>query len=582
MMTAWSKVKGETAQDKLESLDDVFKTVKPSQLYKNGQETPFSNDSVADLENKLRAHPMHIVIVPGIFSEFIPVTPFEELFRADTAARREFAEKGSKVTDTRLFVADMKPGKKPGTYEATRRAVALTGGEADGSDALVRVGSIDDADQKPLVKVAYLKANTGSLEDFGTLEEDTATYLHRLDAYFKAVGQPNENVYLMGYSRGAVTGLDLLVKAKADVDSHPWAKNIKGFISHAGVIYGSQLADASFVKNASGVNSPSTELLNALHAFIADKQLSINVNGKFVEVPHLQSCAPFTDSVLDNAKIAARDLAAASSNKVAWAEFVTLAASISNRNAKHDEEFKAEDIKTGLPNPGRLANFALRTVGMSIPGLGDLLLGKGTNLNRSIVNLTLWDTNHCANIESFKQSVSAIIAGASSLTTSEREEWWATHVVPTDVKYFALTGTMGDATAKGKTWELATNDVAFDNGSVDFRSLRGNYYDFLAASGGVQVQDSQVAVQRGRFWPELKFNRKQGTIESYFMGTMGTHHWGLAFPRAFSSDDGQNCDMGDDITGHVQNALVSCGNPYPRTLLLKSIATFVAQVQTAK
>ena len=66
---------------------------------------------------------------------------------------------------------------------------------------------------------------------------------------------------------------------------------------------------------------------------------------------------------------------------------------------------------------------------------------------------------------------------------------------------FALTGTMGDATSS-TPWALTTNDVAYDPGSVDFRSLRGNYYDLLDASGN-QLQDSQVPVQRGRFWPEL-------------------------------------------------------------------------------
>ena len=125
---------------------------------------------------------------------------------------------------------------------------------------------------------------------------------------------------------------------------------------------------------------------------------------------------------------------------------------------------------------------------------------------------------------------------------------------------------LGDAT-EGRPWDLVTNPVAYDNGSVDFRSLRGNYYDLFAASG-VQLQDSQVPVERARFWPALHvpsasstpFNPAQKPIKTYFMGTVGTHHWGLAFPKAFST---QGMD----------------GNPYPRTTLLKAMATFVAQVE---
>jgi hypothetical protein len=165
--------------------------------------------------------------------------------------------------------------------------------------------------------------------------------------------------------------------------------------------------------------------------------------------------------------------------------------------------------------------------------------------------------------------------------------WWKSHVVPSDVRYFALTGTMGDASSGANVWDLTTNTQAFDKGSIDFKSLRGNYYDFLAASKGIQLQDSQVSVERGRFWPELHnassgggtvFNAAQSPIQTYFMGTMGTHHWGMAFPRAFSTpSDGRDCPA----AGVTTDPLVSCGNPFPRTVLLKTIATFVAQVALA-
>ena len=37
------------------------------------------------------APPVHIVVVPGIFGEFIPRTPFEELLSADSAAKIAFS-----------------------------------------------------------------------------------------------------------------------------------------------------------------------------------------------------------------------------------------------------------------------------------------------------------------------------------------------------------------------------------------------------------------------------------------------------------------------------------------------------------
>ncbi|MBS2014865.1 MAG: hypothetical protein JST00_18390 [Deltaproteobacteria bacterium] len=549
------KVEGQpsSAEARLFAYDKAFTGIKPSDLFANGERTPFKDKRVADLEATLRAHPVHIVILPGIFSEFIPRTPFEELFSADTAARRDFAVRGARVKDSRLFVGDVTYDDRARGYVPTRREVPLTGTTPNGEDALVRVASIDDDAGKPLVTVAYLKANLGSLEDFGTLQENSDTYLHRLDKYFEAVGVP-ENVYIMGYSRGAVAGLDLLARAKGK----PWAANVKGFVSHAGVIYGSQLADASFT------TGPSTELLNVLRAFIGDKPATVEVAGENVEVRNLASCRD-------------PDIVAGAANKaLAWPAFLALAARISARNPKHPE-IALEGIDANLPDMGRLSSFAAMALGIPLPGVG-----AGTS--RGVVDLQFWDTNHCKNVASFKATARAILAGAETLTTKSRIQWWKTNVLPSDVRYFALTGTMGDATVGGTPWQLATNDLAFDNGSIDFRSLRGNYYDFLAASQGIQLQDSQVSVERGRFWPELHvpkagrpvWNPAQKPIKTYFMGTVGTHHWGLSFPRAFSTQDGRDCPA----VGVTTDPRESCGNPFPRTVLLETIATFAAQVAT--
>ncbi len=85
----------------------------------------------------------------------------------------------------------------------------------------------------------------------------------------------------------------------------------------------------------------------------------------------------------------------------------------------------------------------------------------------------------------------------------------------------------------------------------------------LAASGN-QLQDSQVPVQRAVFWNDVDkvMNPQQEPLKTYFMGTVGIPHWGLSFPRAYSSNDGLEA------------------NPFPRTVFLKAIGTFVAQVES--
>jgi hypothetical protein len=515
--------------DRLAALDKAFTSILPSQLFKAGA-APFTQQD--DLDSVLLDNPVHIIVVPGIFGEFIPRTPFEEIFSAHTVASAEWATKGAAVTDLRFNVK---------TLQSDTRALS----------EIIRVGSIDGVDAsgavKPLVTVAYLAAGLGSMEDFGTLAENNEVYLRRLDAYFQAIGGVPNNLYLMGYSRGTATALDLLVRARRA--QKPWAQHLKGFLAHAGVIYGSQLADASF---SSG---PGTDSINLLRDFVGTK----DAEGTF------QSCPGDT--------LEARASATAPPGLHETNTLVRLPAFAAQFNAinlkgidikdpNHILELNAEGIDTTLPNAARVNAFAARALGIPMP-----LEGLQPSELEGIIDLSNDGDGYCRNVESFKLTGRKIIAGAETLTTAARLAWWQSpdNALPTDVKYFSITGTMGDATVNGKAWEFTTNPVAYDPRSVDFRSLRGNFYDLFAASHGNQLQDSQVPVQRGRFWPELHTGATAiGTpltgFKTYFMGTLGVHHWGLAFPRAYSSHDGLEA------------------NPFPRTTLLKTIATFVNQV----
>jgi hypothetical protein len=421
---------------------------------------------------------------------------------------------------------------------------------------LIRVGSIDGKDSagkpKALVTVAYLRAGLGSMEDFGTLAEDNEVYLKRLDDYFAALGEIPKNLYLMGYSRGTATGLDLLVRARRA--NKPWAKAIKGFLAHAGVIYGSQLADASFRPG------PSLDQINLLKDFVGTK----DAEGT------LDSCPGDTleERAGQQASVDLQTQNTVVKYPAFIAQFLALALKgIDLTDPMHDRELRAEGINTTLPNAARINAFAARVLGIPLP-----LQGLEPSELEGVVDLNGGPEMYCRNVESFKITARKIVAGAETLTTQARMDWWKDpqNALPTDVRYFSITGTMGDATAAGgKPWQNTTNTVAYDPQSVDFRSLRGNFYDLLAATGGPstgnQLQDSQVPVQRGRFWPELHtgataLGTPSSNFKSYFMGTLGIHHWGLGFPRAYSSHDGLEA------------------NPFPRTTLVKAIATFVTQV----
>jgi len=501
--------------------DRAYMTIKPKDLYEAGlraplvkKRWPLSND----LDGELRRRPIHIVVVPGIFGEFIPVSPFEEVFRIGGVAKLDFEKK----------IGDLE--KDPKTHDLTRDKQWSSAQLKDVDKSLkdtLRVASIDDADGHPMVTITYLKPELGSLETFGTLDENANYYLPRLQKYFAAMGTP-EHLYIMGYSRGMATALNLV--SRAEKENAPWMPKLKGVIGLAGVIYGSQLADAAMAPG------PQHDMLETMRDFVENK---------------LESCTDPTPSTWLMTK-----------NLGHWTAFTGRMALLAPKMGNHNVELQREGIETSFADVGRFVSFTKRAL-LGDPNRVFDTAGVDDSVAAGVLHLSAPNAEYCQNIERFKVTATQIIKGVETLTTQSRIDWFHTHTLPTHVRYFAITGTMGDATPAGQQASpLVTTPVANDPRSVDFRSLRGNYYDLLGASG-TELQDSQVPVQRGRFWNEVTtaMNPAQGPMKTYFMGTIGIHHWGMSFPRAFATHDGLEA------------------NPFPRTLLLKSIATFVAQVE---
>jgi hypothetical protein len=389
----------------------------------------------------------------------------------------------------------------------------------------MRVGSIDDAQGRPLVTITYIKPPLGSLETFGTLDENADYYLPRLEKYFKLIGMP-KHLYLMGYSRGTATALNLVTRAQAAKAS--WYPQLKGVITLAGVVYGSQLADAAFQQG--GVQK---RLLDNLSDFVENE---------------LQSC-PDGET--------AASIALRAENYGHWAMFLGRELLIARGMGNENAALKREGIETANADVSSLYNFIRRIM------FGDPQKWLSGDVD-GLIDLSAPISQHCQNVARGKTAIRQLLKGVTTLTTQSRIDWFKSHTLPSNIRYFSITGTMGDATADGQQVNpLAINPVANDIHSLDFRSLRGNYYDLLAASGN-QLQDSQVAVQRGLIWNDVNhaINPQQPALKTYNMGTVGIHHWGLSFPRAYSSNDGLDA------------------NPFPRTILLQAIGTFVAQVES--
>jgi len=493
----------------LAEYDAAYRTMRPRDFHAQSRRTPPVERAVG---RALRRRPVHFVIVPGMFSELIPDAPFEEVLRAGGAARARW---------DRDFRAREAAPHDPNALLDTQYSNAALGEVARPIHDLVRVGSLDDEDGTPLVTLTYLRPEVGSLETLGVPDASARRYVARLEKYFAIAGLP-EDIHLLGYSRGAPVALSLLVQARKA--NAAWAARVRGVVSLAGILYGTAAADFVF--------DPARP----------EKKL-FDVMARFVE-GELESCTEPSIGVVAR-------------NSARWSTFVGRLVAATLALPDHGAAFEREGLETAGPDAAGMATLAKRALfGRGESGDGEsafsaLRLGEGVTFDE-----------YCRNVTRFKTLARATTEAIYTLTTASRGRWFGANVLPGDVRYYALTATMGDATTTGAPSPLATNAASYDARSIDHRSLRTAYYDLFEATGE-QLQDGRVAVQRGRFLPDIHaaMNPAQPPLRTHFMGTVGAHHFGLSFPRAMPTNDGADA------------------NPFPRTLLLRAMATFVAETE---
>ena len=500
----------------LQGLDALYRKYRPSALYEASTKAPAAQQPWS--AQFAKRQPVLLVIVPGIFGEFIAHPPFEEFFANQQSA---FA---------RQFQAALATAAPADRTDAIYSLHDLGAPEKPLSDSL-SVASADDEHGQPLVKAVFLKPGFASLETVGTIEENTQVYLRRLSKLFRLVGQ--QSFYLVGYSRGAAVALELAVQARG---AAPWGKHLRGVVSLAGVVYGTPLADASM-----SPGDPTHEMLSLL----------TELAGKLHEVPADLPGKPRLRDELHLAHLVEQ-------NWVLWTHAAARIAKIEAQAAKPDPGLMLEQIKQSLPGFRStfhiIKEFAWEQFKiLHAPRFRHIEKGE-----------------HFKNVARFKVMVPKLMHGIQALTTESRLGWWRTHTIPADLTYYAIGATMADAARADRAGKplytpegvsvLVKDPVSTFADSIDFHSLRSSYYQLIAASGGNELNDSQVTLQRVRFWPRVSrsLNPKQHDFRAYFLGVLGQDHWGLSFPVAFDQ--------------HNQKR-----NPFPRATLLKAIGTFVAR-----
>jgi dienelactone hydrolase len=521
-----------TGEELLGIMADIQKGADPLALYEAGRAKPIKPADREQLEAGLAAaggkteDRLTVVIVPGIFGEFIKSRAYEEIFAQKKSVFRslwrERVEAFKRVSASSEALKDK-------TF-----AIASVGEIERPIEDLFHVSSIDKNGQS-LVNVVLFDTSFMSLESLGKMADRAATFSRRLNKFveiMQAGGGAPSKIALLGYSRGTMLALEMLARAHEKPADAPWLANVKAMISLGGVVYGSDLADDAV--NARGLGTPSASAQQLIALRELTDSLITPETAKAPASVIAKNTWHWNKFILKMGKLTALP-------EGAWSIMRLWEPGYAKQRGKdlwaQIQSIRSADSNAGI---GIVANFGL----------------KAFTLNNAVKDYTI-------NVKRFKALAYAVLDGVPELATGARMNWWKENTVPASLKYYAITGTMVDDQGTGFQHELATNRTAYNPQLIDFGMLMTNYRAFRDYSG-ISVNDSQVAAYKVRFWNELNqlLNPEQEKLDINYLGVLGVHHWGLAL-KVVNEADARKVNYAFD--------------PFPRTALMRAMSAIVVQ-----
>jgi hypothetical protein len=454
-----AEVPDRAALNQVKTLDEAS-ALGRSQTYKKMLETETNQKSIDinQIMQLVQKKKTTIVIVPGLFGEFIETRAFEEVFARKSSEKIKWQQ----MIQNRLMVDDQYNLEK-NQFEKVRLA------------DLIDVASIDDKKGNALVKIAILKTKLGSLESIGSMAEKAKIFNRRLQAFAKL--NKEENLVLLGYSRGTPLALEMV--AQAQQQNLPYLAKVKAVVAYAGVILGSSLADLT--------DDPNTQ---SGRQFIAVKKLLSN----------LQS----SDGIFDRTWKGPQ-------NGIAIGEFLTSLAI----NSEFDPDSFLMSARSG----------DFETVSMLV-----------AKVLRQFSFMAVTDFNgHVLRVRKF---ISEILASVEDLKTKNRVAWFQNHVLPKSIKYYSISAAMVDPAKSDLENDVYQKRIGY-NDTIDDRNLEGNRRSYEAATG-FAMNDSQVAIHQSTFLPKLiqDLNPQNSNLNVEALALMQTHHWGVSLRTVNVMRDG--------------------------------------------
>lgn len=554
-----------SAKDFLNQLESLAQQSRPFDLYQNSKREKARPTAKEELERIfLRLGPelenvLTLVVLPGIFGAAIDVRIFEEIF----------AMKESKFRNYWSERVEQRKRENPqhSSLRDFRFDLDQLRNENVKIEDLFHFSSVQNSDGKVLYNLILFNLKFLALESVGKIEEIAVIYRRRLEKVFDILGFVPKNLTYVGYSRGAMLGLEMLSQPASPMISDPI--RIKAMVSLSGNLYGSGLADQAINFNNLNPAPPAAIQLEALKNFIGQLKTTDETEGAS---PRLQ-IARVVLSNLTSVGYFIQELLESISPKSPHRNSTPLHTSNSVRIKAFLRE-RIEEARLGL-NTFVLADLRVYfskvlealTENFHLDGLSSM-------------------TQYNLNIRRVRVLGQAILDAVSELSTESRLEWWKKHAVPSKgIVYYGIAGTMVDPHTPAATSEEVDFKRHYDqihHHLPDYSQLLSSYRQLRDITGGVAVNDSQMVAHRTFFWPELHrlqtLNKNQDPITSKFLGIMGTHHWGLALKNVIPPQGALNFLMRIlDYLKIPHSQQIAPSDPFDRNALVMAIAASVAQ-----
>jgi hypothetical protein len=492
----------ETPQDFFAKI--IKATQEPSHYFSGpiqDQNDPIKDPSIPSQNPLNFEEPPLLILFSGVFSEFTKVHPFEETLKNDSPLKAEILSKikALKSTDTRRTDPQYRLEKLKTTQQPLEK--------------LLLVGALKNKEGQILANTLVTNTAPMSLESLGDFNDNAINFHRRLSKFFSILNRTPKRIALIGYSRGAVVSLQVLSLVHQNYDfckrsdynyaectsSLTWSSNIKSYVSLAGVLYGSELADYVY-----GDHQNLSSMNKALKAL---KKLGDDL--------HIIHAGPIrtTRLFIENLKT--------------WKSFFTSIMRLKVPDWNPPENQGKLSLRQAYFKWKKSQNHFDQQDNLNLRGV--IEMANDIAFEHLTMRGTIHDYNN--NIQRLKNLISAALSGTNCLTTNARLKWWSENTIPPEIRYFSVAGTIIDAPPQSPM----ENPLSYNIKNPEFKGTKKTF-KYFAEKLGIPFNDGAVGFNKTFFLPQLAtLNPHQPPLEMHPLALVQTHHKGLVFEAVATS-----------------------------------------------